>query len=341
MSIVHEHRVLVDRATLNISNMVSLALEHDSNASTLVVYDTRYGLTKILTEAYRNVLPNAIFVDFDTVSKEAIINRFNTMHQGDLVVLIQSSNFLLDAFRIRLHLFQNKLKVIEHVHLHRNTEPIWDVYIDALEYDPSWYRIIGPKLQNALASCSELRIEGGGATLTVSGKLESPKPNLGDYRGMENIGGTFPIGEIFTESCDFADMNGSFMIYAYADSDFRIAMYEPFRVDVMKGIVVDWSKNTPQSFIDIIRMISASERPLVREIGFGLNRAITRERYPEDITAFERILGLHLSLGEKHSVYKKEGIVTHKTKFHIDVFPFVERVSCDKKDIYKDGKYLF
>jgi hypothetical protein len=59
-----------------------------------------------------------------------------------------------------------------------------------------------------------------------------------------------------------------------------------------------------------------------------------------DITAFERILGLHFSLGEKHSVYKKDGITTNKTKFHIDIFPVVDEVYADDVLIFKDGRYL-
>ena len=92
-------------------------------------------LLSILTAAYRAALPNARFIDFDTTAKEEVIAMFSTMQPSDLVVLIQSSNFLLNEFRIRLHLFQQKLKVIEHTHLHRNTEEQWEVYINALAYD--------------------------------------------------------------------------------------------------------------------------------------------------------------------------------------------------------------
>lgn len=330
---------LVDLAEKHLRDIITLAIEHKETEQVLVVYDKQYGLTEILVEAYRRVLPGANFVDFDATAKEDIIALFDQMQPRDLVILVQSSNFLLDAFRIRLHLFQKKLKVIEHVHLHRNTEPVWDVYINALAYDPAWYRVIGPKLQNKLAACKELRIEGNGAVLTVTGGLESPKPNLGDYAGMENIGGTFPIGEVFTESLDFTQMNGSLFIYAYAGGDFKTTMHTPFRVEVKNGIVESWQSDAPQSFADIIGMIKGYERPLVREIGFGLNRAITRERYLEDITAFERILGLHLSLGEKHSVYKKEGITTHKTKFHVDVFPVIDRILADDEVIFENGMY--
>lgn len=331
---------LIRKAEKNLSDIITLAIERKANEHVLVVFDTQYGLTNILAEAYRKILSDAQFVDFDTTPKEDIIKIFDGMKESDLVILLQSSNFLLDAFRIRLHLFQKKLKVIEHVHLHRNSEAVWGVYIDALAYDPQWYRVVGPKLREVLESAEELTIKAGDSVLTVTGGLESPKPNLGDYTGMENIGGTFPIGEVFTESRDFSKMNGSFMIYAYAGGDFCVTMHTPFRVDITEGIVTGWQEDAPQSFIDIVNMIKSYERPLIREIGFGLNRAITREHYPEDITAFERILGMHLSLGEKHSVYKKAGITTHKTKFHVDVFPVVDSALVDGKVFFENGAYV-
>lgn len=335
------YQKLLTSATKNVGDIVRTAIEHKPSERALVVYDTRYGLTNILTEAYRTVLPNARFLDFDSVTKEEIISAFDEMRPNDLVVLIQSSNFLLDAFRIRLHLFNKKLKVIEHLHLYRNTEAVWDIYINSLEYDPTWLRNVGPKLKVKLERAHEIRIESDGVSLVVAGGVETPKLNIGDYTGMENIGGTFPIGEVFTEAKDFSKMNGSFMIYGFADTTtFTIDMYKPFRVDVKEGLIVGWSEDAPESFAKVISHIKEFERPIIREIGFGLNKAITRERYMEDITAFERILGLHFSIGEKHSVYKKEGITAHKAKFHVDVFPVVDRVLADGEVIFEKNKYL-
>lgn len=331
---------LIPLATKHVSDIINLSLLHKPTEKALVIYDTHYGLTQILTAAYRVALPDAQFIDFDTLTKEEVIAACDAMQPSDLVVLIQSSNFLLDAFRIRLHLFQKKLKVIEHTHLYRNTEDVWDVYVNALEYDVAWYRAMGPKLKAKLETTDELRIEAGDAVLTVTGGVESPKLNIGDYEGMENIGGTFPIGEVFTESKDFAQMNGAFMIYAYAGADFCINMHTPFRIEVKEGQIVSIAGDAPESFTKIVDLIKEYERPLIREIGFGLNRAITRERYLQDITAFERILGMHLSLGEKHSVYKKVGIPTHKTKFHVDLFPLVDRVFADGELIFENGAYL-
>lgn len=331
---------LIALATKHVTDIINLSIEHRAPEKALIVFDTHNGLTNILTAAYCAALPDARRIDFDTVSKDEVIAAFDEIQPHDLVVLLQSSNFLLDAFRIRLHLFQKKLKVIEHMHLYRNTEDVWDVYVNSLEYDVTWYRTVGPALKKILETTQELRIQASGVELVVTGGVEDPKLNIGDYAGMENIGGTFPIGEVFTESKDFTQMNGSFMAYAFAGADFSVNMHAPFRVDIKDGQVVGWDENTPSSFTDVVQIVKEYERPLIREIGFGLNRAITRERYLQDITAFERILGMHLSMGEKHSVYKKSGMPTNKTKFHVDLFPIVDRVYADDVLIFDNGKYL-
>lgn len=331
---------LVKKATKNVGDIVRIAIEHGTEHKTLVVYDTENELTAILTEAYRDVLPTAEFIDFNTKTKGEIIDAFNALSPRDLVVLIQSSDFRLNEFRIRIQLFQRKLKVIDHQHLFRNTPDSWETYIDALAYDIDWYRGVGWRLKKRIEETNILRILSPHGELVVTGGLEIPKPNLGDYTGMENIGGTFPIGEVFTEAKDLSLMNGSVMINSYANKDFNVEMHEPFRIDIKDGVVVGWSENAPASFPEIIAQIQTNERPLIREIGFGLNRAMTNERYLLDITAYERRLGLHFSLGEKHTVYKKQGISADKTRFHVDLFPLVSQVYADGELIFEDDTYL-
>lgn len=336
---------LLSRASANVRAILHDAIEYDSStASALVIFDTESGLANILTEAYRAALPQATFLDFGSTTKEDIIAHIDACKPGNLVVMIQSMSFRLNDFRIRIHLFNRGLKVIEHGRLARNSEPTWGVYVDALAYDKDWYRGVGRALQVRLRTTKELRIvteSGEGEhVLTVTGGLEDPKPNLGDYTGMENIGGAFPIGEVFTEATDFAQMNGSVALYAFADTDFNIQEYPAFRVDISEGLVTGWSDDAPALFGEVIANIRANEEPLVREIGFGMNRAITKEHHMEDITAFERILGIHLSLGEKHSVYKKEGIAAHKSRFHVDVFPNITAVYADGELIFDGVTYI-
>ncbi len=340
---------LISTATKNIQDILKICLHFNTSESlpknqALVIYDTNNGLTELLTQSYRNALPSAKFLNFNQLNKEEILLEFSTLNEGDLVVMIQTTNFRLDDFRIRLHLFNQGLKVIEHMHLYRNEESVWDVYVNSLEYDLNWYPVMGPKLKEKLASSKVLSIKSQSSEqnceLKVEGDLEEPKLNTGDYTGLTNVGGTFPIGEVFTEAKEFHSMNGNLKVYAFADSNFDVMMVEPFVINIREGLVESYDSKTPDEFIKVLNQIKSIERPLVREIGFGLNKAITKERFLGDITAFERILGLHFSLGEKHATYKKEGIVTKKSRFHVDVFAVIDEVSVDGDIIFKDGQYV-
>lgn len=331
---------LITLATKHVRDVVEIAIEHDPAQQVIVIYDTDSDLANVLFIAYQTVFPHAAFIDFNKVDKQVVLDAIAGLSAKDLVVLVQSMDFRLNEFRIRIHLFEREIKVIDHQHLSRNTPNSYHTYIGALAYDTEWYRGVGHRLKDKLAQTTKLQIRCAGTELVVPSGLEDPKPNLGDYRGMKNIGGTFPIGEVFTEAKDLTSTNGSLMIYAFADTDFNIVMHEPFRIDIKDGIVVSWGDNTPQAFVDVIEKIKTNERPLLREIGFGMNRAITRENYLKDITAYERILGLHVSLGEKHTVYKKEGITAKETRFHVDLFLDTEQVLADGTELFKNGSYV-
>ena len=336
---------LITRATQNVRDILEYSIKFDPEINkALVVYDTQNELTNILTAAYRAALPDATFLNFDTVTKEQIIEIFAEYSPKDLVVMIQTGSFRLDDFRIRINLFKQELKVIEHLHLYRNEPQTWDSYVDSIGYDKEWYGTMGPKLKTLLQNTETLVIRTQNnnefSELNIPSGVEIPKLNTGDYTGMDNVGGTFPIGEVFTEAKVLESVNGSFWVYAFADAKFEIKMLHPFRVDITDGLVSGYSDNAPVEFVEVITKIKEIERPIIREIGFGLNRAMTRENPLGDITAFERIIGIHLSLGEKHSVYKKEGISAHKARFHVDLFLQTDQVLADDQVIFEKGKYM-
>lgn len=97
----------------------------------------------MLTAAYRRVVPEAQFIDFDSTTPDVILGIFERLQAGDLVVLVQSTSFRMDAYRIRIELFKRGLKVIEHVHLSRMAGEQGLHYIDSLAYDPAYYRGVG------------------------------------------------------------------------------------------------------------------------------------------------------------------------------------------------------
>ena len=137
----------IDAAQKHLHDVLAIAFEHAHPRSAVVVFDERCDLAMALTEAYRRCLPDATFIDFDAVSPQAVTEAFVPLAPSDLVVLIQSTNFRLDAFRIRVELFKRDLKVIEHPHLARMAGPQALYYIDALAYDPAYYRGVGNALK--------------------------------------------------------------------------------------------------------------------------------------------------------------------------------------------------
>ncbi|MEW6760285.1 MAG: hypothetical protein AB1437_05630 [Pseudomonadota bacterium] len=328
-------------ATTHLRDVLAHAIEHGPEHAALVVYDTRTPLARALTEGYRRNLPGATFIDFDAVTPDAVLAAFKAMAPKDLVVLVQSSNFRLDGFRVRVELFKLGLKVVEHVHLSRMPGPQSEHYIEALAYDPAYFRGTGRALKRRIDVAPHARVVGGGETLTFSSPFEPAKLNVGDYSEMNNVGGQFPIGEVFTEALDLEAVHGRVQVHVFGDTNYRSNRPEvPVTLIVERGRVVGTENATP-AFQEVLDKIIADEGEVwVRELGFGLNRAFTRERRVDDIGTYERMCGIHLSLGAKHGVYPKPGFKRKDARYHIDVFAVTDAVYLGEERVYEDGRWI-
>ena len=330
-------------AVRHIGDILALAFGHTPAQAAVVVYDTRSELAATLTEAYRRNLPQAQFLDFDAYAPAAVLAAFDPLRPANLVVLIQSSNFRLEAFRLRVELFKRGLKVIEHPHLERmrGQEARW--YVDALAYDPGYYRGVGRALQARIDGASRAEIVSGGEgdCLRFAGGFEPAKLNVGDYAGMKNAGGQFPIGEVFTEARDLEAVSGRIRIFAFADTAFMVNRPErPIALVVEKGRVARAEDSTPE-FEKVLANIRADEGEVwVRELGFGMNRAFSPQRMVSDIGTVERMCGIHLSLGAKHAVYQKPDFRRRDGRHHVDVFAVTEAVRLDGEAVYRDGAWI-
>jgi len=330
----------IDSATAHLRDVLAIALEHGPEQAALVVYDSRTGLARALAEAYRRSLPDATFVDFDSVAPDQVLALFKTLAPRDLVVLVQSSNFRLDGFRLRVELFKLGLKVIEHVHLSRMPGAQGEHYIESLAYDPAYFRGVGHALKRRIDHARRAEVHGGGEVLVFDSALESAKLNVGDYSTMANTGGQFPIGEVFTEAQDLEAVNGRAQIHVFGDTSYLVNRPEkPVTIVIERGRVVEAIDATPafQQMLDIIRRDEGEV--WVRELGFGMNRAFTRERRVDDIGTYERMCGIHLSLGAKHGVYTKPGFKRKDARYHIDVFAVTDAVYLDDERVYADGAW--
>jgi aminopeptidase len=328
---------LFSAASRHVGDILALAVEHTADRSAVVVSDARCGLTRILAAAYRACLPNAAHVDFDAVPVEEVLRAFETLKPGDLVVLIQSTSFRLEAFRIRVELFKRGLKVIEHPHLDRMRDDEYGNYVDALAYDPAYYRVVGQALKERIDRATVAVVDSGGETLVYESGFEPAKLNVGDYSTLKNIGGQFPIGEVFTEPKDLERVNGRVRIFVFGDTTFHVNVPpNPIILVIRAGRVVDVVDSSAE-FDRVIAQIKADEDVWIRELGFGMNRALTRDRLVSDIGTYERMCGIHLSLGAKHGVYNKPNLKRKEARYHVDVFAVTERVLLDDHVVYQDG----
>ena len=327
-------------ASRNVRDMLTIVMEHAGEDAAVVVADDRTELSRLLLRAYRACLPEAQILSFDHVLPEAVKAAFDQLGEGALVVLIQSSVFRIPGLRIRVELYRRHIKVIEHSNLDRMQPHEIEHYIDALAYDPAYYRRIGPSLKASIDAARSARIESEGEVLHFDSPLEPAKLNTGDFTGLKNVGSQFPIGEIFTEARDLTSVHGRVKIYGFADTSLRLDVpRDPITLVVERGRVVEALGSTSE-FDRVLSAIRADEGEVwLRELGFGMNRAFSRDRRVTDVGAFERVCGVHLSLGARHGVYKKPHLDHRHVRYHVDSFVLTDRVLLDDVVVYADGAW--
>ncbi len=332
-----------DLAREAVATMVNEAIRQTPEEGMWILADGDFSLTREIASAYREVFPWAVYRAWNAGEPELIKQEIRDLKPGTLVVLVQSMNFRLDAFRIRMELFARGLKTIEHVHLARmRTEEEQTRYLEGIRVRPQYFTTQAQWLTNQITNAEWLEIESGaGSVIRWDSPLEPAKLNIGDYSEMKSIGGTFPIGEVFTEAKHVFKANGEVTVFAFANSQFEMEAFEPFKVKIVDGIV-QVQGHEPEMFQKTMAQISEIERAVVREIGFGLNPAFGKNSYVADVTAFERQRGLHLSIGEKHSVYHPKPDLKKRdhARFHVDVFVDVKRVRTQAAVLFDDGDWM-
>lgn len=334
---------LVQNATQNLVDILRDIFGHSDEHKAVVIYDLNSPLSLVLTEAYRNALPNGIFINFYDTTSDEILALIDELDAYDFVALVQSSSFRLSAFRIRIELFKKKLKVVEHPHLGRMpTQSELECYINSLAYDKAYYHHTGKSLKSMLDRASEAVVYSGDTRLVYSDGFEEAKLNIGDYTQMQNAGGQFPIGEVITEAKELINLNGKTKIMAFGDINYRVNIpSSPIIITIENGQLVRTENSTPE-FEAVLNLIKEEEDGvvLVRELGLGLNRAFSKDRVVSDMGTYERMCGIHLSLGAKHGIYAKDGHKRNSGKFHIDVMLDATLMTIDDKVVFRDEAWL-
>jgi hypothetical protein len=278
----------------------------------------------------------------DIVDSEVNIikNDLISLPKGSIVILVQSTNFRLSTFRIRLELFNRGIHVVEFNHLAYIPEEEFLIFEESLMYRTTEYVRLHNKFEELANWVQSTRIQSLNGEMLVFWPIEKIRGNTGDYSHSENKGWTFPIWETFTEAIDLVNVNGKCLIDSYPREDFSVEICKPFELIIENGRVLP-SDHFPVTFSKLYNWIVQFEwEVLVRELGFGLNPAISTDNPLSDIDFYERKVWVHLSLWKKHGIYWKKLPKSETQRFHIDVFVALESVYIGENKIFANGKWI-
>ncbi|HID91652.1 TPA: hypothetical protein EYP45_00825 [Candidatus Peregrinibacteria bacterium] len=333
----------------------------------VVLYDLDSPLSKIMTQAHKDILANrnpekTIIREYQPEDNLELVEMLSNLPEQSSVILIQSTSFRMDKFRIRLHLYNKNMGCMEHSHLGYYGPEQENTWLNALTYKAEEYAEIGGKIKDLMDNYDEIKIYSGDTInpdILTFPEMEEAKINDGRFYQQKNRGGSSICGEIFSESKDLKSVNGKLNICCYPNSEFRIVQCEPFSVTIKNGILTKWDDNAPQEFIDnIVTRILESETDeegnpevMIREAGFGLNPFISMKNPLSFVSVFERQAGFHISLGKKHAIYRSKFGKEIVQRYHMDIFSTAfKMLACnvDKKTgemieevvFFENGKYL-
>ena len=106
---------------------------------------------------------------------------------------------------------------------------------------------------------------------------------------------------------------------------------------IEQGQIVPWCL-IPPAFDEVIANIKKDEGVVwVRETWFWLEPCLRSRTRGADIGTYERMCGIHLSLGAKHGTYAKPHIKRGEGKYHVDVFAITESVMLGEHCVFRDG----
>ncbi len=321
----------------------------------VVLYDEDCELAKIVSDAHKEVLgnrKNTLIRKYNADESEELVELLTGLEKGSSVILIQSSSFRLDKFRIRLQLFNKGIGCIEHSHLAFYDDDQKETWLKSLTWNGEEYARLGDEIAKLMRENDEIIIYSGENEKLIFPDMDEAKINDGRFYQQKNRGGSSICGEIFSEAKDLRSVNGTLSINCFPDSRFKIKKCENFTITIENGCITKWDNNAPDEFIEnIIERVQESEvneegepEVMIREAGFGLNPFISLDKPLNFVSIFERQAGFHVSVGKKHNVYRKKLGKKIIQRYHIDIFADCKKMTAKTGDkeivFFENGKYI-
>lgn len=330
-------------ATNILENNLKINDDRYKNNPIIFVYDSNSPLSRELSAWYIKSLENnknAEIINFDEIDNNSLKEKLLDLKENSTVVLVQSTNFRLEDFRIRVSLHKAWVGCLEHNHLAYIKDDEIENYADVIEYKTPYFEELSEKLKNLSDNAESMTfICNDWSKFELTWWFEDMKQNTWNYE-WKNRWWSFPIWENFTEIIDFSKANWELSIYAYPNEKLEVEHVKPFKIYIKESLI-ECSEEAPVFFKDLIQKVKDSEdwECYLRELWFWLNNWISREKRLSDVNAYERVAGFHVSLWKKHGIYRKKFHRKVTQRYHIDIFPDIFEIYIDNKLIFKDEKF--
>lgn len=305
----------------------------------VLVYDTDSILSSLISDWYIENLKaysNAEIILYSSIKSDDLREKLLSLEEWRTVIMVESTNFRLEEFRIRINLQKRKVANIEHNHLVYIKEYETKTYLEAISYQSPYFQKVSDWLKSKVENWNTMKvISPNWSTMILEWWFEEMKQNTWNFP-LNNRYWTLPMWENFSEVKDFSLVNWELYIRAYPLEDLQVRICEnPFKVSVKESMITYNENEVPVEFDSLMKKIIASEwEVMIRELGFWLNRAIDFTRTLSDVNPFERLSGFHLSLGKKHNIYRKKLKSNIVQRYHIDVFPAVSEIYINDELIF-------
>jgi len=305
----------------------------------VLIYDIDSILSRLISNWYIKNLENysnSEIIEYNSMTAIDLKEKILSLEAFSTVIMVESTNFRLEEFRIRMSLQHRNIAWIEHNHLIYIKEHETKTYLEAISYQTPYFQAVSDNLKSKVENGDTIKIiSSNWSILILEWWFEEMKQNTWNFP-LNNRYWTLPMWENFSEVKDFSKVNGEIYVKAYPWEDLQVIICkEPFKIEIKESIITCDRENIPESFLYIIDKIINSEwEVMMRELGFWLNKAITFEKTLSDVNAFERISGFHLSLWKKHNIYRKKIPKDIVQRFHIDIFPDVAQIYIDNELIF-------
>jgi len=152
---------LVNRAKKYVRNILHDSLHIQPSERLYILYDEDVELTQIITAAYGDMInehSNIEFTNFNHHTPDDILAHLMTLKAHDCVILIQSQQFRLNEYRLRLELFKRNIKTIEHVHLNIIKPDEYQNYVESLAFSPVNYRDLALRIKAKVDKCQHILV---------------------------------------------------------------------------------------------------------------------------------------------------------------------------------------